>query len=156
MDLFTLIHIIISLAGIAFGFIVVGGWLAGRHFRFWTPLFLATTILTSVTGFFFPLKGLTPGVVVGIISLFLLIGTVYALGVGRLSGIWRATYVITALTALYLNFFVLVAQLFQKVPALQALAPTQAEPPFAATQGLVFLLFLILGIASVKTFQPVR
>ena len=156
MDLFTLIHIIISLAGIAAGLVVVGGWLSGRHFRFWTPFFPATTILTSVTGFFFPIKGLTPGLVVGVISLLLLIGTLYALCVGRLTGIWRAIYVITAITALYLNFFVLIAQLFQRVPALQALAPTQAEPPFAATQGIVFLFFLILGIASVKSFQPIR
>lgn len=153
MDLFTLIHIGISLTGIASGFVVVGGWLARRHFRGWTALFLTMTLLTSVTGFFFPFQGFTPALAVGGISLIVIIAALYALGIGRLAGIWRGTYVVTALVALYLNFFVLVAQLFQKTPALKALAPTQTEPPFAVAQGLVFLLFVVLGVASVRSFQ---
>lgn len=153
MDLFTLIHIVISLAGIASGFVVVGSWLAGKNFRIWTAFFLATTALTSITGFFFPLTGFTPAVAVGLISLVLMAVAIYALCVSKLAGIWRNTFVITATTTLYLNFFVLLAQLFQKVPALKALAPTQAEPPFAASQGLVFLLFIVLGIGAVRGFR---
>lgn len=155
MDLFTLIHIGISLAGIAAGFVVVGGWMAGRSFRNWTSLFLGATVLTSVTGFFFPIHGLTPGLAVGAISLVVLAVTFYALGVGRLAGKWRTVYVITATVALYLNFFVLVAQIFQKTPALKVLAPTQSEPPFAVAQGLVFLLFVFLGIGVVRGFRSI-
>lgn len=112
-----------------------------------------TTILTSATGFFFPLKGFTPAVGVGILSLILLAVAVFALYVRKLEGGWRKIYVITAIAALYFNFFVLVAQMFQKVPALKELAPTQTEPPFGAAQAIVFALFLALGLAAVKNFR---
>jgi len=90
---------------------------------------------------------------VGVISLLVLSAAVYALYVRRLSGVWSKVYVINAVTALYLNFFVLVAQLFQKTPALKELAPTQTEPPFAISQGIVLLLFVALGIAVVRQFR---
>lgn len=153
LDLFTLIHILISLAGILTGLVVLGGWLAGRHYGKLTAIFLATTVLTSVTGFFFPFKGFTPAYALGFLSLLLLAAALYALYGGKLAGVWRKTYVITALAALYFNFFVLVAQLFQKTPALKALAPTQTEPPFGITQGLVFVTFVILGVAAVRSFR---
>ena len=72
----------------------------------------------------------------------------------HLAGGWRATYVITAATALYLNVFVLVVQCFEKVPALKALAPTQKEPPFAIAQIAVLVLFIGLTILAVKRFHP--
>ena len=153
MNLFTLVHVLVSLAGLATGLVVLGGWLGGMAFPRWTVLFLSTTMLTNVTGFFFPFKGVTPGIVVGVLSLLLLAVAVYALAVRKLVGPWRKIYVITAHTTLYLNFFVLVAQLFQHTPALKALAPTQSEPAFAAAQAVVFLLFLILGFAAVKNFR---
>jgi len=158
LNLFTLVHILISLIGILSGLVVVGGWLAGREFARLTALFLGMTILTSATGFFFPLKGFTPAVGVGILSLILLAVAVFALYGRKLVGGWRKTYVITAIAALYFNFFVLIAQMFQKVPALKELAPTQTEPPFGAAQLVVFALFLTLGLGAVKNFcaSPAR
>jgi hypothetical protein len=153
LNIFTLVHILISLIGILSGLVVVGGWLAGREFPKLTALFLFMTILTSATGFFFPLKGFTPAVGVGILSLILLAVAVFALYGQKLQGGWRKTYVITAIAALYFNFFVLVAQMFQKVPALKELAPTQTEPPFGAAQAVVFAIFLMLGLAAVKNFR---
>jgi hypothetical protein len=61
--------------------------------------------------------------------------------------------VVAAVISLYFNVFVLVAQAFQKVPALKALAPTQSEPPFAVAQVVVMVIFIILGVVAVKKFR---
>lgn len=151
---YTQLHVLISLIGIASGFIVMGGLLTSRRLDGWTSLFLATTVLTSVTGFFFPFAGVTPGIKIGIISLAVLAVAYLARYVRNLAGAWRATYVITAATGLYLNVFVLIVQLFEKVPALRALAPTQKEPPFAIAQLSVLVLFTGLTILAVRRFHP--
>src|SRR5436190_16597222 len=122
MDTFTLVHVIISLIGIGSGLVVMIGLLTGRQLNGWTALFLASTVATSVTGFFFPFHGFTPAIAVGILSLFLLAVAIFARYGRRLAGAWRWIYVVTAMVALYLNVFVLIVQLFQKVPALKALA----------------------------------
>ncbi len=153
LDIFTLVHVLISLAGILAGLVVLGGWLAARHFRGLTVVFLAMTALTSITGFFFPFKGFTPAYAVGALSVVLLVIAGYACYGRKLAGRWQTAYLVTAGLALYLNFFVLVAQLFARLPALHALAPTQAEPAFGAAQGLVFLGFLVLGVAAVRRFR---
>jgi hypothetical protein len=153
-ETFTLVHVIISLVGIASGLVVLFGWLTRKQLGAWTATFLTTTAATSVTGFFFPFHKVTPAIVVGTISLVLLAVAIFALYARHLAGVWRSSYVGTAATALYLNVFVLVVQLFLKVPALNALAPHQSEPPFAAAQGIVFALFLAAGIAAVKRFHP--
>jgi hypothetical protein len=118
-----------------------------------TFVFLVTTVLTSLTGFGFPINGVTPGIVLGVISLVVLAVTIYARYLGELEGAWRPTYVITAVIAQYLNFFVLIAQSFQKVPALNALAPTGSEPAFAVAQGAALLAFIVLGVFAAKGFQ---
>ncbi|HEY5895448.1 MAG TPA: hypothetical protein VIT91_19680 [Chthoniobacterales bacterium] len=156
LSIFTLVHILISLAGLVSGLVVLGGWLAGKSHGRWTAFFLATTVATSVTGFFFPFRGFTPAYAVGILSLVLLAVAIYALYVRKLAGKWSKGYLWTALIALYLNFFVLVAQLFQKTPALKELAPTQSEPAFGISQGLVLVVFLSLGIAAVRRFRVTR
>lgn len=153
LSIFTLVHILISLIGITAGFGALSGLVAGSFFPRWTALFLLTTLLTSVTGFFFPFKGFTPAYAVGAISIVVLATALYALYGAKLVGAWRKTYVITATVALYLNTFVLIAQFFQKVPALKELAPTQSEPPFAITQTLLLITFIALGIAATKRFQ---
>ena len=150
---FTLVHILISLSSIVSGLVVVGGWLAGKSYGRWTAFFPATTVATSVTGFFFPFRGFTPAFAVGILSLILLAVAIYALYVRKLVGIWHKTYLLTALVALYLNFFVLVAQLFQKTPELKELAPTQSEPPFGISQGLVLVVFVVLGVTAFRRFR---
>jgi hypothetical protein len=151
--MFTLIHVVISVLGIIAGLVVVGGLMAGARLHGWTALFLATTILTSVTGFGFPVPKVSPAQVVGALSLVVLAVCLAALYWKQLSGGWRATYVITAVTALYLNVFVLVVQLFVKTPPLAALAPTQKEAPFAVTQLLVLALFVWLGRAAMRGFR---
>jgi fucose 4-O-acetylase-like acetyltransferase len=130
--------------------------MAGARLDTWTALFLGTTILTSFTGFFFPFTGITPPYVVGAISLAVLALCLAARYWKRLALGWRTTYVITAVTALYLNIFVLVVQLFAKTPALAQLAPTQQEAPFALTQALVLALFVWLGWAALRGFRTER
>jgi len=151
MNTLTVVHVIISLIGIASGLVVMVGLLTGRRPNGWTALFQASTVATSVTGFFFPFHGFTPAIAVGIISMFLLAIAILARYGRRLAGAWRWIYVVTAMVALCLNVFVLIVQLFQKVPALKALAPTQSEPPFLVTQLFALALFVVLTIvASIK------
>lgn len=152
MNVFTLIHVFISLIALAAGLVVLGGWLCGVSFQRWTAIFLSFTVLTNATGFFFPFHGVTPGIAVGALSLIFLVIAIYSLTYRKLVGRARKVYIITAHTSLYLNFFVLVAQLFQHTPALEALAPQQSGPFFAATQGLVFILFTSLGVAAFRGF----
>jgi hypothetical protein len=155
---FTFVHVVISLMGILSGFVVAFGLVAGKRLDGWTAVFLTTTVLTSVTGFFFPFEGFKPSYVVGAISLVVLAVAIFARYGRHLAGGWRRTYVISAMVALYFNVFVLVAQLFLKVPSLHALAPKGSEPPFTVTQLVVMALFVVLGIAAAKGFreQPVR
>ena len=151
---FTILHTAISLIGIVSGLIVLAGMLRARRLPGWTALFLVTTILTSVTGFMFPINGLTPAIVVGLISIVILAIALMALYLKQLSGAWRWIYVVTALMALYFNVFVLIVQAFQKVPVLQNLAPTQSEPPFQIAQGVTLAAFLVLGTLAARKFRP--
>ncbi len=151
---FTIIHVALSLIGILSGFMVVLGMLAAKQLNGVTGLFLLTTVATSVTGFFFPFHGVTPGIVIGIISLVVLAIAILALYGLHLAGPWRWIYVVTALMAQYLNVFVLVAQLYEHVPALHALDPTQSGPPFEITQLAVLVLFVVLASAAVAKFHP--
>jgi hypothetical protein len=153
MDLYTLIHVTISLLAIASGFGVIFGLITAKRLDVWTAFFLATTILTSVTGFGFPITRVTPGIVLGLISLVVLAVALYARYAQHLAGVWRPVYVITAVLAQYLNFFVLIVQSFQKVPALKALAPTQSEPPFAIAQLVALAAFIGLGFLATTRFR---
>lgn len=150
---FTLIHVLISLAGIGSGFIVVYGLLTAKRLNGWTAIFLATTALTSLTGFLFPIEHLLPSHIIGMISLVVLAVAIFARYARHLSGAWRKSYVICAVIALYFNVFVLVVQGFLKVPALKALAPTQKEPPFLVAQLVVMAIFIGLGIAAATRFR---
>ncbi len=151
---FTLVHVVLSLIGIVAGLVAMLALAGSRLLPGWTLLFLATTILTSVTGYFFPVDKILPSHVVGAISLAVLAIAVIALYRGRLAGHWRWIYVVTATISLYLNVFVLVVQAFLKIDALKALAPTQSEPPFAIAQGIVFLAFVVIGFLAVRRFHP--
>jgi len=148
-------HTAISLIAILAGLIVLYGLLTVNRMPAMTLFFLVTTIATSVTGFFFHREQLLPSHIVGVISLVVLAVTVLALYTYRLRGIWRAVYVIGAVISLYLNVFVGVVQSFLKVPALHQLAPQGNEPPFAIAQGVVLLLFIVLGFLVFKRFRPV-
>jgi hypothetical protein len=153
-DTFLQIHVILSLIGIASGFIVFYDLLNGKRSDGWTVLFLATTILTGITGFPLPPFGLDPARTVGVILLVLLAVAVaarYAFGFG---GAWRWIYIVSAVMALYLNVFVGVIQAFQKLSFLQSLAPTQSEPPFLIAQIAVLVIFVGLGVLAVVRFHP--
>jgi hypothetical protein len=152
---FTLLHVVITLVAIGSGLIVVGGMFASHKLPGTTALFLFTTALTSVTGFLFPIRGFTPALGVGILACVILAVALFALYKEHLVGAWRWIYVITALVSLYLNVFVLVAQSFMKVSALNALAPTQSEPPFAITQAVVLVIFILIALIAVVKFRPI-
>jgi hypothetical protein len=152
MDTLTKVHVGISLVAIVSGFIVMFGLFVARQFDLWTSLFIRTTFGTSVTGFLL-FHGFTPAIAIGIILLFVLAIACFARYLRELAGAWRWIYVVTAMMALYLNVFVLIVQLFQKVPALKALAPTQSEPPFAVAQLLALALFVVLTIVAAIKFR---
>ena len=151
---FTVVHVVISLAGIISGLVVLAGLLGSRRLPGWTLTFLVTTILTSVTGYFFPRDRILPSHIVGGISLLVLAVALLALYAFRLAGAWRWVYVASAVLALYLNVFVAVVQSFLKFPALNALAPTQSEPPFVVAQAIVLVVFLALCVRAVRSFRP--
>jgi hypothetical protein len=153
LSTFTAVHVLISLIGIASGFLVLYGLLVGKRFDGATAIFLLTTVLTSATGFLFPFEHLLPSHVVGIISLVVLAVAIIARYPMHMVRAWRSTYVVSAVLALYLNFFVLVAQTFMKVPAVHALAPTQKEPPFLIVQLIAMVIFIVLGVFAVKKFR---
>lgn len=154
LKIFTDFHVLISLVGIFSGLVVLYGFMGAIRFDGWTSLFLWTTVLTSVTGFMFPYDGFKPSYVVGAISLAVLAFAIFARYRRHMEGGWRAGYVVTSMMALYLNCFVLVVQLFRRVAALKALAPTQTEPPFKIAQLVLLLLFVALTVLAVKDFRP--
>ena len=153
LNAFTAFHVALSLIGIVSGFVVVCGLLVSKRLDGWTKLFLSTTAATSVTGFLFPVHKLLPSHILGILSLIVLALAFLARYRHGMVGGWRRTYVISAVVALYFNVFVLIVQSFEKVPALQALAPTQSEPPFQVAQLTALVIFVALGIRSAMKFR---
>jgi hypothetical protein len=151
----TVFHVLLSLIGILTGFVVVAGFIRSRRQAGWTKWFLWTTFLTSATGFLFPFHGFTPGIGVGILSIVVLGFAWFAWNRRDTERPWNRTFAVTSIIALYFNVFVLVVQLFEKVPELKALAPTQSEPPFAIAQLAVLLTFIALGVLSVKGYRKV-
>ena len=157
LSTFTTVHVIISLIAIVSGIIVMFGLLGSKRMPGMTAIFLLFTILTSATGFLFPFEKLLPSHMIGILSLVLLAIACIALYGMNLSAAWRSVYVVTAMTSLYLNVFVLIIQAFLTVPALHALAPSvpPSEPPFAVIQGIVLVFFVVVIIGAVRRFRPV-
>jgi hypothetical protein len=159
LETFTLVHVIISLIGIAAGIFVLIGLLGSKMMPGWTAVFLLFTILTSATGFLIPplvSDKLLPSHVIGALSLMLLVIACVALYGQKLAGAWRWIYVLTAMISLYLNVFVLVIQSFLKIAPLHALAPSvpPSEPPFAVVQGIVLMFFIIFIIGALRRFKP--
>lgn len=150
---FTVVHVAISLVAVVSGVVIIYGMAANKRLDGWTALFLSTTVATSVTGFGFPLEGMTPGIVFGLISLVVLTPTIYARYPRHLAGAWRPVYIIGAVFAFYLNFVVLIVQSFQKVPLLHAAAPNQTEPPFLAAQLASLVAVIILGTLGMRRFR---
>jgi hypothetical protein len=151
---FTYLHVFMSLIGLGAGIFVIFGLLTSRRLSILTSLFLITTIGTSLTGFLFPFKGMSPGIILGILSMIALIVAIVGLYVCKLAGAWRGIYVVSVCVAYYFNFFVLISQSFDKVPALHAIGPSEKSPGFMITQLAVLLIFILLTARAVKKFHP--
>jgi hypothetical protein len=150
---FTLLHVGISLIGIIAGLIAMPAFATGHRLPAATAIFLATTALTTLTGFLFPITVVTPALITGVISTMVIaiaLAAIYRFGLRGKAGI---VYAVSANVALWLNLFVLVVQAFLKVPALNALAPNGNEPPFAVAQGLVLIGMVGLGWACVRAVR---
>lgn len=154
LDLLTYIHTGLSIVALLAGVPVALGLLGKGATKLWTVVFLVTTVLTSATGFLFPFSRFGDSHWVGLISLVVLAAAIVAQYFFRFSGSWRWIYAVAALLAFYFNVFVLVAQLFKKVPALRAAAPTLMEPPFLIAQLVVLLVFAVLIWKAAKAFKP--
>jgi hypothetical protein len=154
LHIYTIIHTLLSLIAIFTGFVVLFGLFARKRLDGWTKWFLITSVATTVTGFFFPFHGITPAIKLGIISSVVLLVTIFARYAKHLAGAWRWIYVVGAVLTLYFNVFVAVVQSFEKIPALNAMAPTQTEQPFKLTQLSVLVLFIVLGFVAAIRFRP--
>ena len=156
LSAFTTLHVVISLIAIVAGLVVMFGMLGPHRPGRLTATFLLFTILTSVTGFMFPFDGITPGIVIGILSVILLAVACIALYAKHLSGAWKGIYVLTALISLYLNVFVLGVQSFLKIPPLHELAPGNppSGPAFAVVQGVVLVFFAVMIVQVWRRFKP--
>lgn len=151
---FTAVHVLLSLIGIVAGFIAAWGLVRSSLLRGWTWLFLLTTLATSITGFMFPVAGIKPSHVFGVVSVALIGLAVTALVVKRLKGRWRTVYVVSAMLALYLNVVVFIVQVFQKVAPLAELHPTRGDWPLIAAQGVTLALFVAVIALGTARFRP--
>jgi hypothetical protein len=151
---FTFLHVLITLVGIVSGLIVLFGMLGNHRMNGMTATFLLFTVATSVTGFLFPIRGLTPALILGMMSIVVLAVAILARYAFAMHGSWRWIYVITIVIAQYFNSFVLVVQSFNKIQPLHTLAPNGSEPPFAIAQGIVLLFYVAIGYLAVKRFRP--
>lgn len=149
-----IIHTALSLIATAIGTAVVIDLLESRQREGLTRLFLGTAVLTSASGFLFPFSGLLPSHVTALVALLVLAVTIPARYRYQLRGTWRGVYAGGAVASLWLLVFVLIAQLFAKIPALREAAPTQSEAPFAIAQIVTLVFFAMLGIAVTRRFQP--
>lgn len=151
----TVLHVALSLIGIASGAFVLRDMLRSRQAAGLTAVFLLATLATSVTGFLFPASRLTPGHAIGGLSLIVLVPTLMALWGCRLAGPWRTVYAAGATAALWLNVAIGVMQAFARSTTVQALAPPYLlTKPYLLTQLVVLAVFVALGILAVKRFRP--
>jgi hypothetical protein len=150
----TLFHTAISFIAIGAGGVAIVGLFRGGAFRFWTNVFLVTAVATSVTGFLFPLNGITAAMITGVIALVILAVVLVAFYRFHVAQSWRWIYAAGMVASLYLLVFVGVVQAFQKISLLNGLAPTQSELPFLIAQGTTLALFVVIGIIAARNYQP--
>jgi endonuclease/exonuclease/phosphatase (EEP) superfamily protein YafD len=154
VSVLTIVHTLISLIAIASGAVAVAGLFRGGAFRRATDVFLASAVATSLTGFLFPLNGLTPAVVTGLLALGILSFVLMALYLFHLAGAWRWIFALGMVASLYLLVFVGVAQAFQQIEFLNSLAPSQSEAPFLGAQLVTLLMFVVIGILARRSYYP--
>lgn len=149
----TWFHTTLSVIALLAGFVVMRDLLTSTAPDAWTTTFLVTSIATSATGFAFPFTKFLPSHGVGALSLLVLAIALLAAYGFHNRGAWRVVYVVCLVVAQFFNVFVAIAQAFAKVPQLRALAPTQAEPPFAIAEGAALLAFVVLAIAAARVYR---
>jgi hypothetical protein len=151
---FTLFHTALSLIQFVSGFVVVFALMGSRDGGTWMPVYLASGIATSVTGFMFPVSGFLPSHAFGILSLALFAVILLARYKFHLAGAWRGIFVASLVLTVYLDAFVAIVQAFLKIPSLHALAPNGSEPPFAIAQAILLVLFIALGVIASRSYHP--
>lgn len=151
---FTVVHVALSLVGIASGVLVLLRPSASPKPGGLATLFLATTLAASVTGLLYLLEFPHLGHGIGVASLVVFVPTLLALWRHRLAGPWRATYVAGAATLLYLNAFIAVMQAFAKIGFLSALPATSLGSPLFLAHLLVLATSVWLAIHAFAYLQP--
>ena len=154
MNALVAVHTLISLVAIVLGAVAVRGLSHPGASPYWTSGFLVLALATTATGFLLPYSGVTPAVATGIVATVVLAVVLIGRLAFGLRGRWRPAYAGGVVVSLYLLVFVGIAQAFQKIPPLHALAPTGTGPVFAASQLVVLGIFIALGISAVRGFKP--
>jgi len=152
VSLLTIVHTILSFIAIGFGIIATVGLFGGDHSSRWTRGFFFTAVAVTLTGFIFPFTGVTPAFATGIVSTVILLAWLIAYR-SHLAGSWRWIYALAIVASLYLLIFVTIAQAFQKIPFLQAMAPTGSEAPFAIAQIVALIVFIVIGVGAARRFR---
>lgn len=145
------IHTWLSLIALATGAVVMTALIRGRAMPASTAVFLLAAVATSATGFALPFERVLPSHITGGIALVVLAVALLAQYRFGLAGAWRWVYAVAVITSVYLLAFVAVVQAFLKVPALNALAPTGSEAPFAITHVVVLAVFVAFVVVAVRT-----
>jgi hypothetical protein len=153
---FILIHVLLSLSGIGTGFVVLVGFLKGKRLKGWTAIYFTASLLTTATGFLFPLDVVLPTHMLGLLSALALTIAIVAYNAFGFNGWSRAVYVVTLASALYFNCFAAVLQAFAKIAALNAVAPTRTEWPYVMAQSVVLALFVVLTYLAAKRFAVAK
>jgi hypothetical protein len=153
VSLLTIVHTILSFIAIGLGIVATIGLFGGSHSSGWTRGFFFNALAVTLTGFIFPFTGVTPAFATGIVSTVILLAWLIAYR-AHLAGAWRWIYALGIVASLYLLIFVTIAQAFQKIPFLQALAPTGSEAPFAIAQIIALIVFIVIGVGAVRRFRP--
>ncbi|HEY8579881.1 MAG TPA: hypothetical protein VIL72_08355 [Beijerinckiaceae bacterium] len=153
VDLATLVtlHTLLSFVAIGAGFVAVAGLFAPRVPAWWTLVFLAAAVLTSLTGFLFPFNGVLPSHVVGLVALVVLALVLLARYRFEMMGSWRWVYGVGLVASLYFLVLVAIVQAFMKVAPLNALAPNGSEWPFVATQLAALAVCAWLGWRAARS-----
>jgi hypothetical protein len=150
LALLTLFHTALSVVALLAGIVVVADLMQGAPVPRWNRLFLITAIATSITGFFFPIAQILPSHIVGGVALVALAVTLVAQFSFGLRGVWRPLSIMGLVASEFFLTFVLVAQLYTRVPGLHALAPTGSEPAFGITQLVVLVFFIYAGFVAIR------
>ena len=154
MTLFTFIHVVISLIAILSGLIVLFGMVNNDRMDLTTAIFLLFTVATSVTGFFFPIQGLTPALIIGMISMGLLALAIAARYAFAMRGAWRWIYIVTADNRPVFQQFRSGGAVVPENSGAACACAKGSEAPFVIAQSIVPLFYVVVGYLAVRRFRP--